>query len=123
MRKIAEAIIIGLIAAMTFNSDAANAGVCFKVDDKHDPAVTVTGRIIVAPRIKVGNDMRAAEGLYVKLDVPLRVDVGGGCEEWRALPVMGDVRRNRRVTITGKLSRFTSALVKPPIFIKAETIK
>ena len=39
MRKIAEAIIIGLIAAVTFNSGAANAWVCFKVDDEHDPAV------------------------------------------------------------------------------------
>jgi hypothetical protein len=84
------------------------------------------------------SDLRAAEGPYLKLDAPLPADVSGGmgeenCYSFGEAPVHdfgenGEKEQlarwqNRHVVISGKLGRFGSALVSPPIFIEVTTIK
>jgi hypothetical protein len=110
-------------------SASANAEDCFKVDDEKSPAATLSGRITTnALKIPRNIEGRAAESFYLNLDTPLRVDSGTGCTDWRAIPVMDFKNQivrwqNQHVTISGKLNRFGSALVYPPIFIEVTTIR
>lgn len=124
---ILKLIAIALVAGLVFASPIArpvHANGCIKVDDDNSPTVTVKGRTIPAPKLKVSTDRRAAKGPHIRLKEPLHIDTGSGCETWREIPVHGDhIELNRPVTITGSLGRFGSALVKPPIFIEAETLK
>jgi hypothetical protein len=101
---------------------------CFKVDYDNSPSATLSGRITNPREMPISGDVRPAKGPYLKLDTPLRADVGSGCEDWREIVIMESEHQlsrwqNRRVTISGTLNRFGSALVYPPIFIESTTIK
>src|SRR5262245_4445071 len=110
-------------------SVAANARTCLKVDDENSPATTVSGRVTLQHRVPKSSESRAAKGPFLILDQPLFADIGNGCREWRKIAITSDdspLRKweaNQDVTIKGKLNRFGSALVDPPIFIEVTTIK
>ena len=108
-------------------STMANAE-CLKIDDDNTPIATVSGRITNYHRVPKG-DLRAAKGMpFLVLDRPLEADLGGGCETFWKIVIFTteeDTKRTKRqliagkrVKMTGKLSRFGSALVDPPIFIE-----
>ena len=100
---------------------------CLKIDDENDPIATVSGRVTNHHKVPKG-DLRAAEGIFLVLDRPLEADLGAGCENyWKIIinTTDEDTKRTKRqliagkrVKMTGKLSRFGSALVDPPIFIE-----
>jgi hypothetical protein len=111
-------------------SSSASAENCFTVDvDENRPVATLSGRITNRhQKMPRNSELRAAELPYLKLDAPLQADAGGGCMNWGEIPVIGSENQiakwqNRHVTISGKLNRFGSALVHPPIFIEVTTIK
>jgi hypothetical protein len=99
---------------------------CLNIDYENDPIATVSGRVTSHHKVPKG-DLRAAAGPFLVLDRPLEVDLGTGCGNiWKivVLTTEEDTKRTRRqliagkrVKMTGKLSRFGSALVDPPIFI------
>jgi len=67
--------------------------------------------------------MRLAGGPYLKFDTSLKADQGvGQVSNWREIPLLIEegmsYRLNEHVAISGKLGRFGSALVEPPIFIE-----
>jgi hypothetical protein len=107
-------------------SAAAHAD-CLKVDDENTPIGTVSGRVTDHHKVPRG-DVRAAKGIFLVLDRPLEADLGSGCENYWKIVVSTteeDTKRTKRllvagkrVKMTGKLSRFGSALVDPPIFIE-----
>lgn len=122
-KRIAILLAIALVLAPPI-ALSVHAKACIKIGYDNSPSVSVMGYIIPAPKLKVGRDMRAAKGPYVRLKEPLHIDAGRGCETWRKIPVIGDhIGPKRPVTITDELGRFGSALVKPPVFIQVETIK
>ena len=129
--------VIALIL-LTALADIGHIENCLKVDDDNTPAVILSGRITNRHDIVKNSDLRAAEGPYLKLDAPLPADVSGGmgeenCYSFGEAPVHdfgenGEKEQlarwqNRHVVISGKLGRFGSALVSPPIFIWVTTIK
>ncbi len=101
---------------------------CFKVDDENSPEVTVSGRVTQEHRkLPKNSELRAAKGFYLKLDTPIRANAGAGCADWDEIAVMEFDNQNttrlvkwnnRDVIVLGKLARFGSALVHPPIFIE-----
>jgi hypothetical protein len=108
-------------------STMANAE-CLKIDDDNTPIATVSGRITNYHQVPKG-DLRAAKGFpFLVLDRPLEVDFGTGCSFFHKIVILTTAedtqptkRRlitGKRVKMTGKLSRFGSALVDPPIFIE-----
>ena len=119
---------LAILLALLVISTSANAANCFKVDDENSPVATLSGRITShAPKTPRNIEGRAAKGLLI-LDIPLRVDAGAGCTDWRVIPVMDSKNQvaswnNRHVTISGKLDRFGSARVYPPIFMEVTTIR
>jgi hypothetical protein len=112
-----------------FFSVAANARTCLKVDDENSPAATVSGRVTTQHTVPKSSELRAAKGFFLTLDQALLADIGGGCREWRKIAITSDDGSqlgrwaNQHVTIEGKLNRFGSALVDPPIFLEATIIK
>jgi hypothetical protein len=125
MKKLVILVTLLLISA------AANAENCFTIDREYSLAATLSGRItnvVQFPARLRNSEGRAAEGPYLALDTPLLVDTGSGCTVWSAIPVVTGSEnqianwQNRHVTISGKLDRFGSALVYPPIFIAVTTI-
>jgi hypothetical protein len=126
MKKLVIVLMAMIISA------SANAENCFNIDGEHSVTATLSGRITNAVQFSArlrNSEGRAAEGLYLALDTPLRVDAGSGCTDWSAIPVFMEPEnqlakwRNRHVAILGKLDRFASGLVYPPIFITVTTIK
>jgi hypothetical protein len=108
-------------------STTANAE-CLKIDDDNTPIATVSGRITNYHQVPKG-DLRAAKGfIFLVLDRPLEADLGTGCRNFWKIVILTteeDTKRTKRqliagkrVKMTGKLSRFGSALVDPPIFIE-----
>jgi hypothetical protein len=99
---------------------------CLKIDDENEPIATVSGRVTNHHKVPKG-DLRAAGGPFLVLDRPLEADLGTGCGNvWKIVifTTEEDTKRTKRqliagkrVKMTGKLSRFGSALVDPPIFI------
>jgi hypothetical protein len=124
-------VIVFTLLALTASANARDATKnCFKVDEDNSPAATLSGRITDIHKMPRIGDLRPAKGPYINLDMPLRADVGGGCKYWRKIPfVMESVEnqhskwQNRRVAVSGRLGRFGSALVYPPIYIEGTTIK
>jgi hypothetical protein len=113
-------------------STTANAD-CLKIDDENFPIATVSGRISNQHKVPKG-DLRSAKGMpFLVLDRPLEADLGGGCENFWKIVIFTteeDTKRTKRqliagkrVKMTGKLRRFGSALVDPPIFIENYEIK
>jgi hypothetical protein len=89
-----------------------------KTDGEYSLAATLSGRITNAVQFPArlrNSEGWAAEGPYLALDTPLLVDTGSGCTLWSVIPVVTENqlanRRNRHVTISGKLDGFGSALV------------
>jgi hypothetical protein len=127
MKKLVIALAL-LIAPAANARDATK--VCFKVDDENSPAVTVSGRVTQERHeLPKNSELRAAEGFYLKLDIPLRANTGAGCADWDEIAAMDNhhparlVRwNNRHVIVVGRLTRFGSALVYPPIFIEISRI-
>jgi hypothetical protein len=107
-------------------STTANAD-CLKINDENSPIATLSGRLTNHHKVPKG-DLRAAKGIFLVLDRPLEVDLGGGCENFWKIVIFTteeDTKRTKlqliagkRVKMTGKLSRWGSALVDPPIFIE-----
>jgi hypothetical protein len=106
-------------------SITANAD-CLKIDD--DPVATVSGRVTNQHKVPKGG-LRAVKGsIFLVLDQPLEADLGTGCQNFWKIVIFTtkeDTKRTKRqliagkrVKMTGKLSRFGSALVDPPIFIE-----
>jgi len=122
-------LLLSSALALALSPTAANAKNCLKVDDENSPAATVSGRITTHHKVPKGTELRAAEGFFLQLDTPLLVDNGGGCYERRKIAVRSPSCQrigrwtNQHVTIEGKLDRFGSALVDPPIFITITTIR
>jgi hypothetical protein len=121
-------VIVLTLLAMSASSGAEN---CFKIDFDFDLPATLSGRITNAVQFSARqrqSEGRAADGPYLVLDTPLRVDVGLGCTDWSAIPVLTGPEnqlanwRNRHVTISGRLNRFASGLIYPPIFIELKSI-
>jgi hypothetical protein len=111
-------------------SATAEAKNCLKVDEENSPAVTLSGHITTQHKIPKNSELRAAEGYYLRLDTPLQADLGAGCWDWVEIAINGDEHANqlarlnkRHVIVAGKLGRFGSALVDPPIFIRVENIQ
>jgi uncharacterized protein YecT (DUF1311 family) len=110
---------------------------CLKVDYENSPAVTLSGHVTKQHRkVPKNSELRSTKGfLYLKLDAPLGADLigdGTDCAKFEEVPIMktDDIDNNQlvkwnnqHVTIVGKLNRFGSALVSPPIFIEISTIK
>jgi hypothetical protein len=122
---------LAIVLTFLVISASAKAENCFKIDGEYSLAATLSGRIINAVQFPARlrkSEGRAAEGPYLALDTPLLVDAGSGCTVWRAIPVVTAFenqlanRLNRHVTISGKLDRFGSALVYPPIFVAVTSI-
>jgi hypothetical protein len=111
-------------------SATAEAKNCLQVDDENSPAVTLSGHITTQHKVPKNTELRAAQGYYLRLDTPLRADLGAGCWDWVEIPILDDEHANqlaklnkRHVIVAGKLGRFGSALVVPPIFISVENVK
>jgi hypothetical protein len=116
-----------LVFALSVLSVSANAENCFTIGGEYSLAATMSGRITNAVQFPArlrNSEGRAAEGPYLALDTPLFVDTGAGCTLWSAIPVVTESKnqladwRNRHVTVSGKLDRFGSAQIYPPIFIE-----
>jgi hypothetical protein len=121
-------LIASALFAITTSASAAAAADCLKVDDDNSPEAIVSGRVTKQPiKLPKDSELRATKGFYLKLDPPLRADVGADCRDWNEIAIMPDDRiakwNNRQVIIAGRLGRFGSALVHPPIFIEISTIK
>lgn len=70
-----------------------------------------------------GPELRAAVDPFLKLDAPILIDFGGakGCTSLVKIVILNGGNKfkdKQRVTISGTLGRFGSALVDPPIFIE-----
>ena len=114
--------IIILVASLVLATTAASAN-CLRVDDDADmPTVVVSGRVVTQYyTLPEGSEARVADGPFLKLDKPLTIDPGTGCRKLDKIVIMNKKpRTNSRVTIKGRLVRFGSALVVPPIYIDAE---
>ena len=109
-----------LLLAMTVGANAA--GTCLKIDDDNSPTAVVSGRVSHSHQVARGSETRAADGPFLILDQALKVDLatGRGCVSFRKIVVFTDRRLNAgdHMKVTGKLNRFGSALVDPPIFIE-----
>ena len=126
-------LVASALFAIATSASAAAAADCLKVDDDNSPEAIVSGRVTKQPtKLPKDSELRAAKGFYLKLNPPLRADVGADCRDWNEIAIMtyDDQQEtrlarwsNRQVTIAGRLGRFGSALVHPPIFIEISTIK
>jgi hypothetical protein len=139
--------IVSALPLLLLFSVAANAESCVIVNHDDNPRATVSGRITTHHKLPKGAEGRTGDGPWLTLDPPLRAAYfPGECEKWRKIAIMGNdasifwswsakTDRDRdaysqlrklagqRVTITGKLGRFTSALVFPSMFIEIESIE
>jgi hypothetical protein len=124
-------------ALLVTSASAADAKTCFEVPvfmtDEHSPMVTVSGRIAKqhGKHFDFG-EQRPAQTLLLKLDTRLRTRLpdedkcdSRGRDE---IAIFDDPDKlakwiGRRVTITGKLGRFGSALVYPSIYIEISTMR
>jgi len=130
-RRFINKLVTFVLVSISVDANARDiGGNCITVDYENSPAVTLSGRVTKHHRVLPKNsELRAAEGFYIKLDTPLRADAGGGSGDWDEIGVMESPTiqlmawNNRWVTLTGKLGRFGSALVSPPIFVEVSTIK
>jgi hypothetical protein len=110
-----------LATALLLVASAANAKDCIKVDDDPSPVGVLSGQLTHHHKV-VNPDLRAAEGPFLKPDAPLLIDFGGvrGCTNFAKVVILNGANKfkdKQRVTISGTLGRFGSALVDPPIFI------
>ena len=127
------AIVAAAAALLTFVADAcavnaatAHAETCIKVDETNSPKATLSGRVVAHHQVPVAwkrDGIHAAATPFLRLDAPLLVDYGTGCQRLPdvALFVAGkpSPRMGQHVTITGTLNRFDSATVVPPVYLDA----
>jgi hypothetical protein len=53
-----------------------------KVDDDNSPEAMVSGRVTKQPiKLPKDSELRATKDFYLKLDPPLRADVGANCRD------------------------------------------
>lgn len=115
MKRLFLSLAIIPIATSLFAKD------CIKVDDDHSSVAVLSGQVTKHYKV-AGPDLRVAAGPFLKLDAPLLTDFGGakGCTNLAKVAILNGANRfkdKQRVSITGTLGRFGSALVDPPVFI------
>jgi hypothetical protein len=130
MKKLVMALVLLIIPAAANARDTTQP--CFLVDDVNNPAVILSGRVTLHHhKLPKDSEGVSAKGFYLKLDSPLRVDNGSGCQTRDEIPIFElhdnttqiGKWNNRHVTLEGKLDRFPSALIHPAIFIQISTVK
>jgi hypothetical protein len=119
-----------ILVPLCAHASAADAKTCPEVPFMNGPVGTLSGRVTKqhGKSFFKFSEQHPSQTLLLKLDAPLRISLEDqGCVHRQEIAVFDDPDKltkwiGRRVTITGELGRWGSALVYPSIYIAISSI-